>query len=174
MRKVLKIFVFVERNFERFFGCLLLTIISVAMVLNVFFRYVLRSPLSWPYELIGILFVWMVYLGASYGIRESAHIRITHHITLLPLHLQKVVRIVSDICWILFSIFMIVEGMAFVQSMFRFRYITPVFGFSNAYIYLAIPVCYALMTLRLVKNIVFVLTNRVPPYNIRQQKQLLD
>ncbi|HKL21817.1 MAG TPA: TRAP transporter small permease [Tichowtungia sp.] len=46
-------------------------------VLNVFFRYVLNAPLTWPYELITLSFVWTAIFAATYVRRLGAHVEFT-------------------------------------------------------------------------------------------------
>ena len=174
MHQLLRLARFLERNFERGVASVFISIISVALIINIFFRYVLASPLTWPVEIVSFLFPWFVYLGASYGVREGAHIRLTHHIMLLPKKMQLLVRIVADVCWLFYSIVMTVQGVRLVDSMFEFQYMSQVFPISKAYIYMIIPFAFFLMSLRVLSHIVQLVMGRLEPYTVRQQKQLLD
>ncbi len=165
---------FIEKNFERGIASLFISIIAVALIINVFFRYVLRSPLTWPVEIVSFLFPWFVYLGASYGVREGAHIRLTHHITLLPGGAQLVIRVIADICWLFYSVVMTVQGIRLVQSMFEFQYMSQVFPISKAYVYMIIPLAFSLMSLRVLFHIVSLVRGKMESYTFRQQKQLID
>lgn len=165
---------FIERNFERGIASLFISIIAVSLVINVFYRYVLASPLTWPVEIVSFLFPWFVYLGASYGVREGAHIRLTHHIVLMPKRLQFIVRVIADLCWLFYSVVMTIQGISLVKSMFAFRYMSQVLPISKAYIYMIIPFAFCLMSLRILTNIVQLVFGRIEPYTIRQQKQLID
>lgn len=174
MQQIARIARFLERNFERGVASLFISIISVALVINIFFRYVLSSPLTWPVETVSFLFPWFVYLGASYGVREGAHIRLTHHVTLLPLKIQIVVRVVADVCWLFYSVVMTVHGVRLVVSMFEFQYMSQVFPISKAYIYMIIPFAFFLISIRVLSHIIQLLLGKLEPYTIRQQKQLID
>jgi TRAP-type C4-dicarboxylate transport system permease small subunit len=44
-----------------------------ALSLQVFTRYVMNSPVSWSEEVALHLFVWMIFIGAAYGVRLGAH-----------------------------------------------------------------------------------------------------
>ena len=44
---------------------------------NVFYRYVLNQPLTWPHELITLCFVWTAVLGATYVRRVGGHVEFT-------------------------------------------------------------------------------------------------
>ena len=49
----------------------------VLLFCGVIWRYVLNSPLVWTNELSGILFLWLVSLGAVIALRQSEHMRMT-------------------------------------------------------------------------------------------------
>ncbi|WP_223478987.1 TRAP transporter small permease [Oricola indica] len=46
----------------------------IVFVLQVFFRYVLNDPLSWTQEVAGILYVWIVCVGAASIVKEREHV----------------------------------------------------------------------------------------------------
>lgn len=49
-------------------------IMFASFVLQVFFRYVVRSPLTWTYELCTITFLWAGMLGALNALRYDEHV----------------------------------------------------------------------------------------------------
>lgn len=55
---------------------ILLTGIAVIVSLQVFFRFILSSPLSWPEELGRLLFVYLVFIGAGLVSIHDDHIAI--------------------------------------------------------------------------------------------------
>ena len=65
-----------ERYFEAVFMVVLMFAISIVTGLQVFSRYVLDDALSWSEEICRYMFIWMVYFGISYAIRQRRHIRI--------------------------------------------------------------------------------------------------
>jgi TRAP-type C4-dicarboxylate transport system permease small subunit len=46
----------------------------ILFVVQVFFRYFLNRPLTWPQELTSMFFVWTALLGASYVLRRKEHV----------------------------------------------------------------------------------------------------
>lgn len=169
-----KSFLLLERNFEKVFCSISLSIIAIALFIDVFFRYVLRHPLTGPQELVRFLFVWFVYLGASYAIRESAHIRLTHHLTRLPFVGQKIFRITADFLWLIYSTTIGILGIYLIKSMFRYPYKSQIFQLNLAYIYIIIPFSFILMSLRIIASIYKVSTNKIPPYSLEEERQQLD
>lgn len=49
-------------------------IMFASFILQVFFRYVVRSPLTWTYELCTITFLWSGMLGALNALRHDDHV----------------------------------------------------------------------------------------------------
>ena len=52
-------------------------IMFVTFVMQIFFRYIVRQPLAWAYEVTVSCYLWLVILGACYAQREHAHVTFT-------------------------------------------------------------------------------------------------
>ncbi len=50
---------------------------TFVVLLGVFFRYVLRMPLSWTEELSRYMMIWAASLAVSMGIKEKGHVGLT-------------------------------------------------------------------------------------------------
>lgn len=59
-------------------------VMILALLIQIFFRYVLGASLSWPGELAQLLFAWTMLLAASIGVREGFHVRLELLRGLLP------------------------------------------------------------------------------------------
>ncbi len=150
--KALKVFDAILTFFEKYLTIFLMAFNFFLLLLAVFTRYILHHPLSWPEELIRFCFVSMIYLAISYAASQDAHIRIEMHIKLLPLLWQTVVLSIGDLIWITYNIVIIKEGIALIQSLFKYSYISPVLRVSMAYIYIIIPFGFTLMTIRIIQH----------------------
>lgn len=64
------------RIIEEWVVSILIAAIVAATAMGVFWRYVLRDPLSWPNELSLFLFLWIAFLSASMVARDDAHFKI--------------------------------------------------------------------------------------------------
>ena len=73
MKKILK---WLDRHFEEALMSVFLCGIVIMMSTHVFCRYVLRHPLTWTEEATRYMFIWFVFMGVSYGIRNGTHIRV--------------------------------------------------------------------------------------------------
>jgi TRAP-type transport system small permease protein len=69
---------------ERFVGIGLIFLIVGAITVQVFTRYVLNMPIAWVEESATYAFIWMVFVGASVGLKEGRHIMIQTFVDRLP------------------------------------------------------------------------------------------
>ena len=53
------------------------SVMFLAFLLTIFYRYVLRSPLTWPHEAQVLGFLWTAVLGATYARRKGVHVKFT-------------------------------------------------------------------------------------------------
>ena len=79
---------------EIWFMVIGIAVMGVIMAMEVFFRLFL-SALTWSEELAKYIFVWVVFIGMSYGIGKGLHIRLELLEEKLP---RKIARILSLIC----------------------------------------------------------------------------
>lgn len=68
-----------------------------AFIIQIFFRYVLHDPLTWPFELTTVGFVWTVVLGGIHAMRTRSHIAFGIVYDLMSLRWQRISRISSNI-----------------------------------------------------------------------------
>ena len=66
----------IDKHVDEVMMALFLTGVITMMSVHVFFRYVLKSPLTWTEECTRYCFIWFVYSGIGYGVRNATHIRI--------------------------------------------------------------------------------------------------
>lgn len=60
------------------------------LLISIFFRYVIGYALSWPEEISMLLFVWLVLLAGSLGVREGFHVRLSIVFERLPTPIHNV------------------------------------------------------------------------------------
>jgi TRAP-type C4-dicarboxylate transport system permease small subunit len=123
----------------------LFSVIFITMLLQIFFRYVLDSPLVWTEELCRYLFIWTCFLGWTIALRKKSHIRISYFIELLPHSLGKVVTFIFQILIFVFLIQLLRYGIAMTARSFSVPTIT--LFFSWAYVYIAVPLSATIMLL---------------------------
>lgn len=114
-------------------------------------RYVFGVGVTWAEELSRFGLVWCIFLGASYGIKQGAHIRITAGLLLFPPGVRKWILFTADVVWLLFSIFVSYHAAVLVYEMTQHVTSSPALGWNLAYVYAILPVSFLLMCLRLLQ-----------------------
>ncbi|WP_346688338.1 TRAP transporter small permease [uncultured Cloacibacillus sp.] len=128
---------------------------SVALVfLQVIMRYVFSSSLSWSEELARYLFLWQIWLGASYAVKERKHLRIEAVQSMIKSASGKIrFELVALFLWLVFSIFMVYKGGELVKLLFIRGQVSPAMRVPMAYAYASVPVGCLLMSVRLIAEI---------------------
>lgn len=130
--------------------CFVLVIaLAVIVFVQVFNRYVLKTPLAWSEELAMLIFQWVTFLGAAIGVRRMSHFGIDLLVERLSEKARRRIEILIPIFIGIVAITMITEGYK-VFDLTRRQYYTTM-DFSRAWAYAAIPVSGALMILYLVE-----------------------
>ena len=148
----MKVIRFIDDKFEEIIGVAVLAVVVTLVFAGVSLRLTLKSGMPWQEEISRILYVLVVYLGASFGMKSKDHIRITFLVNMLPKTGQKIVRLITDIIWAGFNIIIIVISLRVYQNMQRFLGESAVLRIPLHYIFLIIPFGFALLTLRLIQG----------------------
>ena len=90
--------------------CALLAVMVVVVFLQVVFRFVIRSSLPWSEEMARYLMVWIVFLGASIGIKRKSHIGVDALVSLLPETIRRWTAVLVNGLFCVFFAFMIHYG----------------------------------------------------------------
>lgn len=106
----MKLFRFLDDYFEEILVIILLAGMSIIIGIQVFMRYVLKSSLSWSEELARYMFIWMIYIGISYGVKKDKHVKIEAVLTVLSSFWQKVLLIISDLLFLFFAVIIVIKS----------------------------------------------------------------
>lgn len=124
---------------------ILVALMVSAILLQVFFRYVLNDALPWPEEVARALMIWMMALVSSHAYRNGSFVAIDMLSRFLPPKMASALKFFLLVLagLVLFKLFTM--GIEFFQRGFRTR--AASFHLSRAWIYLAMPVCFGTMLL---------------------------
>lgn len=122
----------------------------ILIFVQVIMRTIFRNSLSWSEELARYLFIWQIWLGTSIALRENEHIRVTLIFSLIKnSFIQKVIHILADALWFLFSVFMVYSGNTLVQSMIARDATSSGLRIPLAFVYVVLPIASVLVCLRM-------------------------
>ena len=67
-----------------FAAVILCSVMTIVVLLGVFFRYVLTDPLVWSEELSTFAMVWVTMIGGSMGIKRYSHVGVSYVVDNIP------------------------------------------------------------------------------------------
>lgn len=121
----------------------LAALVAAAMVLQVWFRFVLRSPLSWSEEFARYCFVWLSSLGAAAGVRRGLHPGLDLGLGRLRGPARELVSLGALLLGAIFMAVVLVYGWELAR--FNMRQRSPAMGLPMGLPYAAVPTGAGLM-----------------------------
>lgn len=141
---------------DKFEETFLIVIIAASVVIiftQVVMRYVFNNSLSWSEELARYLFLYQIWVGASFAVKKSAHLRIE----IIPSKLKGRSAIVFDsialLIWLGFSIFLATKAATLTHFIFDRGQVSPAMRMPIGLAYLSVPFGVGLMCIRLVQQL---------------------
>ncbi|GIN17413.1 C4-dicarboxylate ABC transporter permease [Shouchella clausii] len=126
-------------HLDDYLGVLALSGIIVLISANVFFRFVLNSPITWTEEVSLALFIWLTFIGISSGIKHNSHVGIDYFVRKMPGKIRHYVQVARLVVILAATILVFV----YWGATFAFHgvaKVTPVLGISYTFINLAVPI----------------------------------
>jgi TRAP-type C4-dicarboxylate transport system permease small subunit len=139
---------------EIFVGILSLAVMVAIIVVNIAFRYILDMPFPWVEELSNMLLIWVGFLGAAHSTGSGKHIAVT-------VVKNRLSERHKDYLGVVINVIIIVMLVIFIGPSLKAM---PFFGISTAlripekYVFVVVPVSFALMTIHLIIRTLFLLT----------------
>lgn len=103
-------------------------VLSIVTFTQVIARFVFRSPIAWGQDIVRLSFVYLVFWGAAYCVKEREHLNIDILLTAVSNKNRRIIELFINLILILFFIFLIYFGFIFTIS-----------GYSQQAPYLSIP-----------------------------------
>ena len=126
---------------------------SVALIfLQVVMRYVFINSLSWSEELARYLFLWQIWLGASFAVKKHRHLRIELFVDKLKGRKKQLFELAVLLIWFGFSLFLAIKGSELTIMLFKRGQVSPAMQIPMGYAYASVPVGCGLMAIRLLEE----------------------
>lgn len=127
----------------------------ICLFLQVFFRYVLNSPLIWTEESARYLYVWVTFITAGYCVHEHLHVEMTIFSNLIKGKARKVYQIVLNLISAGFYAYIIPSGIQFFVMQSKIEMITM--PFKMGAVWLAVPLgCAMFVIAEIVESILII------------------
>lgn len=129
-------------------------VVSVILVsLQIIARYFLNFSIPWSEELSRYLFIWQVWLGTSYAQRGGKHLKVEIFYSLMRPVGRKIIKITSDVIFMLFSIFLTYNGFSLVMALVHRNSISPAMEIPMYFVYLSLPISNLVLSIRILMEI---------------------
>ncbi len=112
-------------------------VLCVAVFLQVFFRYAIKSSFPAIEEIVSISFIYTIFLGAAVGMKRREHLEIDVILKRVPPSLKKAFNLFIVAGIAVFLIFVVKEGVVFVYD--SYGQTTTYLNIPISYSYAAIP-----------------------------------
>lgn len=101
----------------------LLAFLMAAMTLitfsQVIARYVFNYSFVWVFELTGVMFAWLIFIGMSYGVRVGIHIGVDAFVKSLEPRAARIVGSIASALCIVYALIVVVGGYQYVSKMYE-------------------------------------------------------
>lgn len=156
----MKILRLLNDKLEEYLMVVLVIFMTGLIFLQVIMRYVFQHSLGWSEELARYVFLWSIWIGASYGAKTKTHVRLTILVSKFKPKVQQVINIVAYLIWVAFVIFLVVRGFQLVGIMYSSGQISTALHLPMWIAYASVPVGCSLMLFRLIQNGVYQIRHR--------------
>lgn len=145
----------IDEHLEGIFLVVLIALMSIIIGVQVFMRYVIQASLSWSEEIARYMFIWLTYIGISYGVKTRRHIKVDAALLLLSDKKKNIVYLLSDLIFLVFAVIVVLKGVQVAQLIIKLGQYSPALGIPMGYVYIAPVVGFSMVCVRLVQNIYF-------------------
>lgn len=140
-----------DQNFERYLLIVLYFYITFAIVIAVINRYVFGFSIVWTNESAIFMYIYLSWIGASWGVRKRVHIRVDLIHEYLSERSRGLLFILSDLALLVFIYFTLVGFQPVWNNAVEFGASVQSMRLSQLYFIAAIPIGFGLMTIRTVQ-----------------------
>ena len=142
-----------EKWFEPAVIVTMLGAIILLVFADVIARFAFSTSIAVANELARFCFVYMIYFGVSYAIRERRHMRVTAVLDLLPWALRRWVFALAELVFLIYSVTVCWLGVVITQQAYERGKILSSIEWPLGVLYAAIILSGALSSARLVHSL---------------------
>lgn len=131
---------------ERILVCIFLSFMVISLMLGVFFRYFLHSPLSWSDEFGMFALVWVTFIGGSMSIKTKRAAAVSFIMEKLPAATRQILFGIAFMISLLFCVFLLYLSMKWITNPSILLQKSPAVGLPMVIPYIAIPLGFLFMS----------------------------
>ncbi len=147
-----RIFFFVDEYLEEFIMVVLLIAMSIIMGIQIFFRYIIGSSLSWTEEITRYLFIWSAFMSVSLCTKKCISIKIDQFIKNLPLRIKALFKVLNLTIEFVFFVYMIPYAYRYLIATIESGQVSPACNIPMYYVQSAPLICFTLCAIRILER----------------------
>lgn len=148
----MKVLRFLDEKLEEYLMVALIMFMTALIFVQVVMRYVFGNSLGWSEELARYVFLWSIWLGASYGAKVRGHIRLTIITGKLKGKAKIALEAVVYVIWLAFIVFLVIKGFDLVGQIMSAHQTSTALHLPMWIAYASVPVGCTLMTIRMIQT----------------------
>jgi TRAP-type C4-dicarboxylate transport system permease small subunit len=137
-----------DQNVEIYLILIFYLYIILVVGIEVFRRFALDQASLWGEETARMAFIYLTWIGVSWGVHKRTHIRIDFIHDLISERLTGIFYIISDLSLLAFAYYAITLTLPVIQTSLEFGATTPALRVSRVYFLMAIPLGFVLVIIR--------------------------
>lgn len=127
-------------------------VLSVVTLLQVVSRFILKNPIAWGQDIVRLSFIYLVFWGGAYCVKEKGHLNIDILLTAVKSKTRYIMELLINIVLLIFFIFIIYYGFVFTQSGVTQK--APYLDIPMSIYYISLPTAGILMLYYQIKQVI--------------------
>ena len=154
-------------NFEQYFVASLLAGMTLLAVVNVFVRYVLKGNITWAMEAKIFMFAWLIFFGASWGIRIGAHIGMESFVNLFSSKIKRLFALLAALLCLTYAVIIFIGSYKYVESRYLLGILSQDIKWLPQWVPRVImPIGFGLIIFRLVEILIRIILGKQDNLNL--------
>ncbi|NIK28744.1 TRAP-type C4-dicarboxylate transport system permease small subunit [Thalassobacillus devorans] len=129
------------------------------------------NSLSWSEELARYCFIWLIYVGISYGVKRRRHISVDAMMLLFKGKTKIYFSILANVLFLVFCGYVVFYASGIASQLLAYGQTTPALKIPTGIVYAAPPVGMGLAGIRLIQNI-FIDIKRIRDFKSNKESSI--
>ena len=141
---------FILTKLEETFLVFGLAAMGVIMAVQVISRQVFGMSIVWSEELAIHIFIWMIFIGVSYGMAKNTHVNLDYFVEKFPSSVRKTIKHTLNVIIYISLVYLLWYSFKYVDDQMKIN--SPAMGYPMGLVALAMPVSIVLTLIRTVQS----------------------
>lgn len=91
-------------------------VLASVTLIQVVSRFIFKNPIPWGQDIVRLSFIYLVFWGGAYCVKEKGHLNIDMLLTALKVKQRYILEIIINLVLVVFFGFIVYYGFKFTQS----------------------------------------------------------